>query len=327
MQIKRTGASDYGRYIKALICGFPGSGKTLISSTFPNPVYASAEGGLMSVADRDIPYVDIKNTDDLLSLKNILAQEPKVRTEMLGFEVDTVVIDTIDEIQNIMIAERLRAQNQRAMQLQDWGWLLSQMTAMIVGFRNMPLNVVFTCHLKEVSDGETGRIHYKPDLSGALADKIPGYVDLSLVLTTDLISETSNGRLEKVEKRTLLTAPSVKYPFLKDRSGKLSPEIDVDFQTDFDRLHEKIYSNVSIKETVELDIPFEEKVEEEVVEPEPEVEKISEVQAPPVKESRPSCEDCGKEVESNKRVEMSKIRFQRKIYCDSCFEKHTEEKK
>lgn len=43
MKIRRTGADDYGKYVKALICGEPGSGKTLISSTFPNPLYASAE--------------------------------------------------------------------------------------------------------------------------------------------------------------------------------------------------------------------------------------------------------------------------------------------
>lgn len=278
LKIRRTGASDYGKYIKALVFGQPGAGKTLISSTFPNPLYASAEGGLMSIADRDIPYVDIRSSEDLLAIKNSVDQDPDIRAEILGFPVDTIVIDTIDEIQKILIAERLKATRNSAMQLQDWGWLSEQMRAMVRGFRNVPIHVVFTCHLKEVTDGESGRVSYKPGLQGGISDDIAGYVDLSLLIDTALVNETVDGKLRKVEKRTLLTTQTVKYPFLKDRSGKLPHEMEVNFTDDFERINQIIFGNVHIAEGIEYDVETPQPVLTEEPAPEPVAEPVK----PPV---------------------------------------------
>lgn len=287
LKIRRTGASDYGKFIKALVFGQPGAGKTLISSTFPNPLYASAEGGLMSIADRDIPYVDIRSSEDLLAIKNSVDQEPDVRAEILGFPVDTIVIDTIDEIQKILIAERLKATRNSAMQLQDWGWLSEQMRAMVRGFRNIPIHVVFTCHLKEVTDGETGRVSYKPGLQGGISDDIAGYVDLSLLIDTALVNETVKGKLVKVEKRTLLTTQTVKYPFLKDRSGKLPAEMEVNFTDDFERINQTIFGNVNLAEGVTYDVETPQPVLTDEPAPEPEVVAEKPKPAVPVTEITP----------------------------------------
>ena len=142
LSVKTSGSEDYGRSIKALICGPPGAGKTLTSSTWPNVLYASAEGGLMSVADRKVNYVDVDSSNTLLELKNVLSQPSDVREKMLGFKVDTVVLNTIDEIQRIFIRERLADQRREAFVLQDWGWLGERMIATINGFRNLDMNAV-----------------------------------------------------------------------------------------------------------------------------------------------------------------------------------------
>lgn len=258
LTIKKTGAADYGQFIKVLISGEPGSGKTLISSTFPHPFYASAEGGLMSIADRDIPFVDVKDTDTLLEVKHLLDMEQSERDKKLGFHVETVVVDTIDEIQNILMRERLDSKRQEAMQLQDWGWLGEQMKAIVRGFRNLPMNVVFTCHIKEQNDSESGSAWTKPMLSGQMGDAIPGYVDLSLVLETGIETIISADKgTEVVEVRNLITHPSRKYPFIKDRSGKLPKSIPVNFEDDFERIHELIYGNIDIKEgeTFVVEVP------------------------------------------------------------------------
>jgi hypothetical protein len=366
LTIKRTGASDYGRFIKALIFGEPGSGKTLISSTFPNPLYASAEGGLMSIADRDIPYVEIHSMEDMLGIKNTVSQEPKVREEILGFPVDTIVIDTLDEVQQIMMADRLRSQRSKSFEQKDWGWLLDQMRAMVRGFRNLPIHVVFTCHLKEVSD-DTQRVWNKPALQGSIADGIAGYVDLSLLLQSNLVNETVNGKLQRVEKRTLLTAPSPKFPFLKDRSGKLPTEMDVNFSDDFDRIYDLIFAHVDLKEGAEYEVSTPGEKPEEVVEEAPEdkpvvvdgVEKVADTKPvavkpaeSPVKEApkleeptakQPNklpdgvepvnrgfgidvyCVVCGNELESQKRVQLSKARL-RKMCCDECYKSEIDKK-
>lgn len=244
IEVKRTGVAEYGRWIKVLICGDPGAGKTLISSTFPNPIYASAEGGLMSIADRGLPYVQIKSSEDLLSLKMALEQEPSVREKLLGAPIDTLVVDTIDEIQRILIRERLESQKKESMALQDFGWLAEQMRSTIRGLRNLEMNVVFTAHLKSSEDSETGRQFHRPGLQGGIADELPGYVDLALLLKARPVVRVVGNESRRVIVRTLQTYPDPMHPWVKDRSGKLPQEFNVTFQDDYKRIEEVIYGGI-----------------------------------------------------------------------------------
>lgn len=255
LAIKRTGADDYGRYTKALICGEPGAGKTLISSTWKNPIYASAEGGLMSVADRNVPYIEIKSSRDLMQLKQQLDQAPDVREKVFGFPVDSVIIDTLDEIQKILIKERLEEQKADNMKMQDWGWLSEQMKAIVTGFRNMPLHVVFTCHIKDKEDSETGQSWTTPGLQGSIGSEIAAYVDLALLLKTSTVTEVIDGKAHKRIIRILQTYRDSRNPWIKDRSGKLPNEFEVNFNDDFDRIFNTVYANVdSLPATTTIEV-------------------------------------------------------------------------
>lgn len=354
LKVRTTGSEDYGRYVKALICGEPGAGKTLISSTFPDPFYASAEGGLMSIADRNIPYVDVKSSDDLKSVMNVLLQEPAVREKMIGRPIQTIVVDTIDEVQKIFALERQKAQKKSKMDWEDWAWLKDQMEGLVRGLRNLPLHVVFTCHLKESSDNESGRVWYVPALQGALQKSIPGYVDLSFHLKTTLDNEVVDGKLQQVQHRYLVSTPSSRYDFLKDRSGKLPGELPVNFVDDFERINQLIFGNINIPEGKFMNVDVSEPAVEE------QVEKLSETKPSPVrgvsKDAKPSivvkplasnkdklpegitpidkgygidvyCVECGSEVESKKRIDLSRARFQGRIYDNACYKQKLEEKK
>lgn len=261
LQLKRTGSAEYGQYMKVLICGSPGSGKTRLSSTFPNPLYASAEGGLMSIADRSVPYLEIKTSTDLQGVKAVCDQDPGVRKEILGVQVDTIVIDTIDEIQRILIKERLEETKKESMTLPDWGWMGEQMQALIRGFRNLDMNVVMTCHLKESTDSESGRMWFEPALQGAIGKQIPAFVDLALLLKTVSQTVVQDGTAVKKTGRFLISAPDVHHEWVKDRSGKLPAEMVVDFETDFARMHEAIYGKTALlpeSTSVEVEEPVDE---------------------------------------------------------------------
>lgn len=248
LKIRRTGASDYGQFTKVLIAGAPGAGKTLMSSTWPNPFYASAEGGLMSIADRGIPYTDVRSISDLLMIKTVLDNKKEVILETLGFEVETVVVDTIDEIQRILIRERLEEIGKDTLTFQDWNFISEQMAAIVRGFRNLPMHVVFTCHLKEVTDNDTGRTSYKPQIQGSYGDQISANVDLALLLKTTTKTEMVDNKAEKVTRRVLQTVPDLAHEWIKDRSGKLPAEIEIDFETDFQRINEYIFGGPKLKD-------------------------------------------------------------------------------
>jgi len=51
--------------IKLLVYGAAGVGKTSLIPTMPAPVILSAEAGLLSIANADLPFLAIKSMDDL----------------------------------------------------------------------------------------------------------------------------------------------------------------------------------------------------------------------------------------------------------------------
>lgn len=242
-----TGLAEYGQWMKVMFCGEAGTGKTLISSTFPNPFFISAEGGLMSIARRFLPYTNLESTQDLKEIIGILRQDPKTRATMLGANtatVDTIVIDTIDEVQKVFMKERVKAKKDEAFNLKDYGWLNEQMQSAIRAFRNLDMNVVLTCHIKPVTNEETGKVTYKPGMAGQVAEWIPSAVDLSLLLNARTATEIQGGKAVKVVHRYAQAMPDSEYSWIKDRSGRLPAEFEVNFEDDYQRLFDLIYKGL-----------------------------------------------------------------------------------
>lgn len=216
----------------------------------------------MSIASKKIPFMEVNTMADLVALRSTLSQAPKVRNEILGVPVQTVVLDTIDEIQAIAIDEILRREKKDALAIQDWGKVADEMKAVIRGFRNLDMNVIFTCHLKLVTDEDSGRSWYAPGLQGQIADKIPGYVDLSLLIRSVTVTQAGAKGSEKVTKRILESSPTKQYPFLKDRSGKLPVDFTVNFEDDYERINDYIFSGID-------DVPETESITEMDTDPQP----------------------------------------------------------
>lgn len=247
IETKITGIAEYGQFMKLLLCGDPGSGKTLMSSTFPNPYYISAEGGTMSIARRFLPYHELKSTDEIKEILGLLRQDPKIRAGLLGAPgdaIDTIVIDTIDEVQKLFMRERVAVTKKEAFILQDYGWLAEKMEGMIRAFRNLPMNVVFTCHLKVDSDEEAGTSSYLPGLVGRTAAYLPGAVDLGFALLNRTESKVVDGKSEKRIVRYAQTFRDNKYPWVKDRSGRMPAEFPINFDDDYSRMFDVIYGNI-----------------------------------------------------------------------------------
>jgi hypothetical protein len=311
--VQLTSDEEYGRWMKVLFCGDPGSGKTLISSTFPNPIFASAEGGLMSIARRKIPFVKIDASEKLLALKSALEQPPEVRATMVGLNdkgydrVDTVVIDTIDEIARLLIKERQEANKKDVLAIQDWGWLGDQLRGIIRSFRNLDMHVVFTCHLKQSEDSETGRLFFKPAIQGAVGDEISGYVDLALLLRAQSRAQVVDGETQRITTRYLRCAPDPSFPWIKDRSGQLPAELEVNFNDDFFRINDLIFGDMF--EDVEI--------ESSLVDFVAEADAKQTLEVPEVDESF-VCDDCGEKFTSEDQADLSQLKLS-KTNCEKCY--------
>lgn len=231
--------SETSQFIKILVCGPPGAGKTLHASTWPNALYADMEGRLLSIRKRDVGIVPIATVSELEELRDQLGQRPKVRQKMLGRPVDTIVLDTVDELSRMIQKERLVAEKVDAMRQQDWGHLADTLRRLLRSFRNLDMNVVFNVHLKDVVDQETGRVEKRPDIQGAVGNEIASYVDESVVMIARTTIDPSTG--DRVPVRHLQTYPDSQCDWVKDHSGKLPSEFPINFRDDYQRLHALIF--------------------------------------------------------------------------------------
>src|SRR5215510_2808256 len=240
MQIVRTGSENDPRLLKMLLCGDPGKGKTLFSSTAPNVLLLSVEGGNLSTKDRQIPYVTIENSADFFELIKILqcpSDQRAMYLKTLGFDgpLNCVVVDTIDEVCSILAKERYVSQKHDALTLNDYGWLKEQLKQITTALRNLDLHVIMTAHLKARGE-EDGGTSFLPAIEGSFAEKIAGYVDLAVLLRSAVTTEVVNNQPVKVIHRWLQTYADNQHDWIKDRSGRLPFEVPVTFDGDFMRL-------------------------------------------------------------------------------------------
>ena len=78
--------------VKLLVYGQAGAGKTSLIKSLPNPIVLSAEGGLLSIQDADLPYIEVASMDDLREAY-AWCRDSK---EAAGFQ--SVALDSISEV-------------------------------------------------------------------------------------------------------------------------------------------------------------------------------------------------------------------------------------
>lgn len=229
--IKTTGIEDYldggEAYIKALIMGPPSAGKTRSASFWPKPIFADCEKGRMSIADRKMPYGEIVTTKDMDDL--LLKCKQECMKPVASRQYQTLVIDTLDAYQRIVIQERLQAEKKEALSgWADWGYLDAKMSAFVSKLLALPMNIVVNVHTKDTKDGDDGPMITGVKLKGDLREQIAAEFDLVGLMGT--FWEAEGG--ERVLKRAIRWHPEPTSPILKDRSGRLPRFTPVTFTED-----------------------------------------------------------------------------------------------
>lgn len=286
LNIKITGL-ETDRHLNALILGNPGSGKTLMASTFPNPFYASCEGGLLSVRKRKVPSHEVKKSSEMDEIIRLMRQSPEVREKQLGMPVDTLVIDTLDNFQKLIKREILAQSGKSAPTMQEWGILGEKMRSYVAAIRGLDMNVVVTCHLKRLQDEDTGKVSIVPLLEGGYRDEAPGDFDIVGILESKQRKVVVPGEKEAktVTNRILRTVPDYSSDWLKDRSGVLPAEFDVNLTDDYDRMSELIFQDIEDMESIHDEI---EQLQSKVDEATQTAAEVAEITPEPVADPEPT---------------------------------------
>lgn len=218
-KIKRI--SQRATYVKALIYGEPGAGKTYLACTAPDVLVLLTEPAVsdmtMLAVNRDLgidPAVwDISTDEDLQEAFDYLASGDH------GFK--TVVVDSLTDLNRRMMrrvidaAVRKRPTHDPDVPEQgDWFKVQERMRYIIRMFRDLPMNVVFTTLAMDVREEMKTLPMVQPK---SLAYEIPAYFNLVGYLSVD--------RSSGVHVRKLLVEPTEVF-VAKNPGGCLPPIVE-----------------------------------------------------------------------------------------------------
>lgn len=204
INIKKTGSlAAIG--VKVLVYGAAGSGKTSLIKTLPNPIVLSAEGGLLSIQEADLPYIEISTMDDLDEAYEWLTNSTE------GSQYQSVALDSISEVAEVALHAELKInKDNRA----AYGEMNTTMAGMIRAFRDLPGKHVYMSAKLEKSQDEMGKMLYNPGMPGkSLTQGVPYFFDEVLALRVEKDAEGNTQRALMCDTDGLWAA--------KDRSGKL----------------------------------------------------------------------------------------------------------
>lgn len=191
--------------VKMLVYGQAGAGKTSLIPTLPNPVILSAEAGLLSIADADLPFVQITNMAELTEAYEWLIGSDEAA------QFESVAIDSISEIAEVILtAEKANAKDPR----QAYGAMQEAVAGMVRAFRDIPSKHIYVTAKLDKSADEMGKVSYAPSMPGKNAGQaLPYQFDGVYALRIEKDAEGNNVHGLMTQSDGLWQA--------KDRSGKL----------------------------------------------------------------------------------------------------------
>lgn len=202
IKIQRTTDIEF-HGVKCIIFGGPGVGKTRAIATAPSPIIISAEEGLLSLMDVDVPFIEVNSLEDLDDAYNMLKKDN-------GQTYKTIGLDSLSEIAEVLIANELPKHKDGR---QAYAALAQAMIPMLKKFRDLKsVNTVFSCKKIDVKDDDSGAVTTELLLPGnVLGYQVPYLVDELFYMD-----------LDRKGVPFFQTKPSRKV-FAKDRSGALDP--------------------------------------------------------------------------------------------------------
>lgn len=208
----RQSAADNG--VKIMVHGPAGAGKTVLCATTEAPtVIISAEAGLLSLRNTDIPVIEVKTIQDVQDAYQFITEAAEAK------DFRWVCLDSISEIAEVcLMNEKNQMVNGKKVDpRQAYGALQEHMSHLIRAFRDLPgRNVYFSCKQERIKDEQTGSIFYGPSLPGQkLGQGIAYFFDEVFALRVEKDPEGN-------PYRALQTGRDFNFE-AKDRSGALDP--------------------------------------------------------------------------------------------------------
>jgi hypothetical protein len=185
LEIRKVG--DVDNTFNLMVYGRAGIGKTVLAGSAAeveemSPVlFVDVEGGTLSL-NRRFPQIEVIRVQTWTEMINLYGE---LYAGNHGYR--TVVVDSLTEVQkfsmlNIM-GEVIREDPSRDPEvpsIREWGKNGEQTRRFVRGFRDLPINTIFTCLDMQDRNQKTGKTVTKPSLNGKLSTEVAGFLDVVL---------------------------------------------------------------------------------------------------------------------------------------------------
>lgn len=217
---------DLGPYVKILVFGPNGSGKTRFAASAPNCLIIDInERGTRSAVGSGADTIEIDQWVDLGHLYWHLKSG--------DHEYGSVAIDTLTAMQAMAMSFVLEEKEERDPSAEkdmpdkrSYGKAGQLMSSMIWAFRNLDMHVVFTAQVRTEKDQDTGEIL---DTTVDLPNSSRGAATGAVSVLGHMQSRETRIRNKTTQKSTtewrdeMLVGPHRDYSCLKDRTNQLGP--------------------------------------------------------------------------------------------------------
>jgi len=182
-------------YFKSFVLyGRSGTGKTTLASSFPGPMlYANIrDNGTDSIAD--VPNIRVFELEDLDDLEEMRMWLRRNRKKIRAGKYKTLILDTMSQLQELYVEEvgkkKAKKKDKKpgewgSMTKQDWGEVASEMKALIIELRNLPMNVVFIAQDRTFNfDDDSGSIDEQlvPEIGPRLMPSVASVLNAAVTM-------------------------------------------------------------------------------------------------------------------------------------------------
>ena len=209
---KTNDVSGLASTVNILIYGPAGIGKTTALAGCPSPIILSAEAGLLSLRDEEVPYVGIRNLDDLRDVYSWLVSSSEAD------QYQSVCIDSLSEICDQAFNECRKTEGKDPAQL--YPAIRTKVLSLLSQFRSIPKHFVATAQelVKQLKGHDVDMIG--PGVVGSrLSDSLAFVFDVVLHYTAKegrrvVLTSSPNSVAKDRTTRLPKTIPNPKRKFL-----------------------------------------------------------------------------------------------------------------
>jgi hypothetical protein len=206
--------ADSPVYVKGLIYGDPGVGKTYLACTAPNPIlilsdYMVAKPTLQALRKLrgiDPPLFIVNTVADFEEAYNYAANLPMVNNPE---GIPSIIIDSLtdlnDRVMEEVLADGIKRPSHSPDQLEvgDWNKVANKMFYWVRRFRDLPMHTIMTALVRESKDGLTKGPMAQPN---AVYSKLPAFFNLVGYLNAEIRPKQPSIRRLQVDSSNVYVA-------------------------------------------------------------------------------------------------------------------------